>query len=294
MKTGVKILTAAVLSLFQASYTRAANEPAPDGAAVQLALLIDTSNSMDGLIAQAKTQLWSIVNEFAEAKRAGNGVHVEVALYEYGNNTIPAAVQHVRQIHGFTRDLDAVSDALFKLKTNGGEEYCGAATLRAVEDLRWSSHAGTYKAIFIAGNEPYTQGPVDAEKSSLLAMRQGVVVNTIHCGDATTGRSTGWSKGAELASGKSFAIDQNHVSAVVDAPQDAELVKLNAELNTTYLAYGQIGLAASQNQMLQDSNAGTSNAARASRILCKSTTNYWNDSWDLVDAIKANKAWKEH
>ena len=33
-----------------------------------LALLLDTSNSMDGLIDQAKSQLWKIVNELAAAK----------------------------------------------------------------------------------------------------------------------------------------------------------------------------------------------------------------------------------
>ena len=40
-------------------------------AKVQLAILLDTSGSMDGLIEQAKTQLWSIVNTFIKAKQAG-------------------------------------------------------------------------------------------------------------------------------------------------------------------------------------------------------------------------------
>ena len=45
-------------------------EPAPaPRPAVQIALLLDTSNSMDGLIAQAKTQLWSVVHEFVRAKK---------------------------------------------------------------------------------------------------------------------------------------------------------------------------------------------------------------------------------
>ena len=34
-------------------------------ALVQVAILLDTSNSMDGLIEQAKTQLWRVVNELA-------------------------------------------------------------------------------------------------------------------------------------------------------------------------------------------------------------------------------------
>jgi hypothetical protein len=48
---------------------------------VQMAILLDTSNSMDGLIAQAKTELWSIVNEFIFAKRNGMEPEVQVALY---------------------------------------------------------------------------------------------------------------------------------------------------------------------------------------------------------------------
>jgi hypothetical protein len=38
---------------------------------VQLAILLDTSNSMDGLIDQAKSQLWKIVNEMSRSKKGG-------------------------------------------------------------------------------------------------------------------------------------------------------------------------------------------------------------------------------
>ena len=41
----------------------------PTNNKVQLAILLDTSNSMDGLIEQTKTQLWKIVNEMARSKR---------------------------------------------------------------------------------------------------------------------------------------------------------------------------------------------------------------------------------
>ena len=35
---------------------------------IELAILLDTSGSMQGLINQARTQLWTIVNELATAK----------------------------------------------------------------------------------------------------------------------------------------------------------------------------------------------------------------------------------
>ena len=38
-------------------------------AKIQVALLLDTSNSMDGLIDQAKSQLWKMVNELATTKK---------------------------------------------------------------------------------------------------------------------------------------------------------------------------------------------------------------------------------
>ena len=63
---------------------------APRSPSVQIALLLDTSNSMDGLIEQAKSQLWSVVNEFIRAKRDGRPPALEVALYEYGNDSLPA------------------------------------------------------------------------------------------------------------------------------------------------------------------------------------------------------------
>ena len=66
-----------------------AKEPAgPPRPTVQIAILLDTSNSMDGLIAQAKSQLWNVVNEFVRAKKDGRPPAIQVALFEYGNNSL--------------------------------------------------------------------------------------------------------------------------------------------------------------------------------------------------------------
>ena len=53
---------------------------------IKVALLLDTSNSMDGLIDQAKAQLWEIVNELSYAKCHNNKPNLQIALYEYGND----------------------------------------------------------------------------------------------------------------------------------------------------------------------------------------------------------------
>jgi len=243
---------------------------------------------MSGLIDQARTQLWKIVNTFIDAKQNGQVPFVEVALYQYGNDSLSPATHWIQRIQPLTRDLDKVSEELFKLTTNGGEEYCGAVIRRAIEDLAWDPSKDVYKAIFIAGNEPFTQGPIDPSQSCRAAIAKGVIVNTIHCGSEAEGIATGWKSGAVLADGTYQVIDHNKAVVHIDAPQDADIVKLNEELNKTYLAYGGEGAARVQTQAAQDALAGEHAAAGAAvqRAVTKASANYCNTTWDLVDACK--------
>ncbi len=267
----------------------APERPQPGQAKVQLAILLDTSNSMDGLIEQAKTQLWRIVNTFIDAKHHGRVPFVEVALYEYGNNGLDPQGHWIRQVQPLTRDLDRISEELFRLRTNGGEEYCGAVVARAAADLAWDPSHDVYKAVFIAGNEPFTQGPVPHSDACRAAIAKGVIVNTIHCGDEATGVASGWKDGAVLADGSFMVIDSNKAVVHVAAPQDAAIVRLNEELNQTYLAYGGEGAAGAANQLAQDRNALGHAAAGAAvqRAVAKASQNYSNARWDLVDAREA-------
>ena len=114
---------------------------------VQLAILLDTSNSMDGLIEQTKTQLWKIVNEMARSKRDGKSINLYVALYEYGNDGLSAEEGFVRLVAPLTNDLDKISEELFKLQTNGGSEYCGTVISEAIKDLDWTKSTDEYKAV---------------------------------------------------------------------------------------------------------------------------------------------------
>lgn len=259
-----------------------------DEALVQLALLLDTSNSMDGLIEQAKSQLWKIVNEFSDAKQDGKTAVVQVALYEYGNNNLSVGTNYIRLVQPFTRDLDKVSEHLFKLTTNGGQEYCGAVVREAVDHLAWDASPKVYKAVFIAGNEPFTQGPVNPNDACRAATQRGIVVNTIHCGSQAEGENGGWRTGAALAEGKFMTIDQDKAIVRVQAPQDKEIARLSIELNKTYICYGKDGAAASANQMRQDQNAAANAAAGAEvqRALTKTSKLYDSSNWDLVDAVK--------
>jgi hypothetical protein len=262
--------------------------PAEGQAKVQLAILLDTSGSMSGLIEQTKTQLWRIVNTFIDAKQNGQVPFVEVALYEYGNDGLKAETYWIRRISPLTRDLDLVSKELFSLRTNGGSEFCGAVIQRATLDLKWDTSPNVYKAIFVAGNEPFTQGPIDATQACKDAVAKGVIVNTIHCGTEQAGISGGWKSGAVVADGKFLIIDHNQAVVHVDAPQDAKIVELNAKLNKTYIPLGKEGQMRCVEQVAQDANAAANkgSGAELQRVVSKASSNYWNANWDLVDACK--------
>jgi len=258
---------------------------------VQMAILLDTSGSMEGLIEQAKTQLWKIVNELATARKNGQIPRLEVALYEYGKSTIPASEGYLRMIVPLSQDLDRISEELFKLKTNGGDEYCGRVIQAAVEGLTWTKNNNELKVIFIAGNEPFTQGGVDYKGACKASITKGIIVNTIHCGDYQTGVRTYWKDGADLADGKYMNIDHNQKIAHINAPQDKEIIELGKALNKTYVAYGgKVGKAKKERQKRQDSNAmAVSEEVMVQRAAAKSSAQYSNVSWDLVDAEKEGK-----
>ncbi len=277
------LMSALAIQAVNASEKPRLTQPRP---AVDVAILLDTSNSMDGLIDQAKSQLWTIINEFAAAKRHGLTPTLRVALFEYGNTNLPASEGYIRQVVPLTDDLDALSEALFALTTNGGDEYCGQVIEEAIKRLDWTGEPNAYKAIFIAGNEPFTQGPVDYKQSCAYAIQHGVIVNTIHCGDYNTGIQGMWQHGARLAEGNYLNINQDEAVVHIDAPQDAELIQLNIQLNATYLWYGVKGRAAGIRQEMQDSNAmsyGQGNMAL--RVASKSSSVYSNTRTDLVDAF---------
>ncbi len=260
------------------------------GQTIMLALLLDTSNSMDGLIDQAKSQLWKIVNELSAAK-CGDGTQpsIKIALYEYGNDGLPASEGYIRQVSPLSEDLDVISEKLFSLSTNGGNEFCGQVIKTSLNQLAWSASNADLKMIFIAGNEPFTQGGVSYQLACSAAKEKGVVVNTIFCGDFNEGIQTNWKSGADLTGGTFMSIEQNSKTVYVPTPYDDQIAALNDRLNTTYVYYGSTGSYKKEQQIVQDNNASSyGQANKAERAISKSSHVYKNSSWDLVDAAKDN------
>lgn len=253
---------------------------------IKVALLLDTSNSMDGLIHQAKAQLWEIINELSYAKCDGEKPNLEIALYEYGNDNLPASEGHIRQVLAFSSDLDEISEKLFSLTTRGGNEFCGHVIQTSIDQLDWGTNKKDLKLLFIAGNEPFTQGKVSYKDAITNACEKDVVINTIFCGNYEQGISGMWKDGAILGKGDYMTIAHTQTMVYIKTPYDQKIMEYNTRLNKTYIAYGRQGSYKITQQATQDYNANSINEEIAvDRAVSKSSSFYTNSSWDLVDGI---------
>ena len=254
---------------------------------IQVALLLDTSNSMDGLIDQAKAQLWKMVNKLSAAQKNQQVAELEIALFEYGNDGLNSETGYIRLVQALGTDLDGLSEKLFELHTNGGSEFCGWVIQSAHELLTWSKDPDCMKIIVIAGNEPFDQGRINFRESCASALSDDIIINTIYCGDYETGVATFWKEGSSLGRGKYLNIDTDQKVVHIATPYDSTMMELNGRLNKTYLGYGSLGKSKKERQMKQDLNAaeyGTANAVQ--RTAAKTKASYSNADWDVVDAAK--------
>ena len=258
---------------------------------IQAAILLDVSNSMDGLIEQAKAQLWNMVSVMGKAKCNEITPQIEIALYEYGRTNNNAKAGYVKQISSFTTDLDKLSQQLFNLTTNGGDEYCGQVIYTSLKDLSWDSAASNYKVIFIAGNEDFLQGNLPYIKACNEAKSKGVIVNTIYCGDKMQGIQEHWNLNAECGNGSYTNIDQDAKIEDIPTPYDSVIFALNDKLNGTYLRYGSQGSAGAAAQVAADEmNYKMNKSVEVKRITVKGKKELYNNTtWDMVDASEKDK-----
>lgn len=257
---------------------------------IQAAILLDVSNSMDGLIDQAKAQLWNMVSVMGRATCEGEVPEIEIALYEYGRSSNDMSNGYIKQLSPFTSDLDELSKQLFTLTTEGGDEYCNTVVLTSLNNLKWSTTPNSYKVIFIAGNEEYNQGKDSWTLACAKAKEQGVIVNTIYCGPKAQGIKEHWNLGTECGQGSFTNIDQDAKQIEIATPYDDVLFSYNQQLNKTYIGYGAMSSKVAGIQVLDQTVAIQSRSAAVNRIAVKADKNvYKNDAWDMVDAQEKNK-----
>ncbi|MGY8915050.1 MAG: hypothetical protein ACKVJF_08200, partial [Flavobacteriales bacterium] len=157
----------------------------------------------------------------------------------------------------------------------------------SLNQLEWGKNEDDLKLIFIAGNEPFSQGRLNYWDAATNAKEKDIVVNTIFCGNFEQGISTKWKHGASLTGGEYMAIDHNRKVVHIVTPYDDVIIQLNLRLNKTYISYGAKGAVKMAMQNTQDQNAeAMEEAVMVKRAVSKSSRLYSNSEWDLVDASK--------
>lgn len=252
---------------------------------VDLAICLDTSGSMKGLIDAARQKLWTVVNDLALAEPSPR---LRVALLTYGNDGHAPGSGWVRVDTNLTDDLDTVSEKMFALTTNGGTELVGRVLQTSLEELEWSKESDALRIVIVAGNESADQDTeVSFRDAARKAIAGGIMVNSIYCGNPADGDAPAWREVAQLADGHFAAIDTKNGPVVVATPFDDKLAELSASINATYVPFGEHGRGAWLKQSAQDGNAASCNSeAVANRARMKGGKLYRNGSWDLVEAAE--------
>jgi len=255
------------------------------GEAVDLAIALDTSDSMEPLIEAARLTLWEILNSVALVEPTPR---LRVALLTYGSPRNDPAQGWVRVETDLTTDLDLVAQRLFELDTGGGQELVARVVRVAAERLSWTTSPGGLKLLFIAGNEPADQDPeVSLRSAAFDALDRGIVVNALYWGSAKHTDAATWSTLAEQASGTFAAIDHRGGSLTLSTPYDDELARLGRDINRTWVPLGEAGRKRVLSIDAQDANAARlGGATAAGRARAKAAPRY-AQGWDLVTAVEA-------
>ena len=253
---------------------------------IELAIALDTSDSMKSLIDAARLTLWDVVNELALLDPPPR---LRVALLTYGNSANDRSNGYVRVEVPLTTDLDAVSERLFALQTAGGQEFVSRALHVASEQLAWSEAPETAKLVFIAGNESAEQDPIEMRQAAaMLAQDKELEVHAIYCGRPQEAHAESWRLLAELSEAQFAAIDYRTAALLTETPFDREMAELGAELNSTYVPIGASGTGRLKVQAQQDKNAKSLSLATAATRAQTKAGPLYSQEWDLVDKLSAD------
>jgi len=210
--------------------------PEKRGQTMEMVFVLDTTGSMGGLLTGAKERIWGIVNEVMQTSSLSS---VKVGLVAYRDR----GDQYITQVLPLTEDLDKVYSTLMEYDANGGgdeAENVRRALAEGVAKVGWSQPSPNHAQIlFLVGDAPphdYVDEP-DPLTTADLAVKQGIIVNTIQCGTSVSTKQV-WEAIARRGQGQYFVIPQNGGVQTISTPYDEQLSQLGSRLGGTYLAYG--------------------------------------------------------
>jgi len=244
----VRILTAVITFAIGVAITTAwvfnrVDEPtiAPvqlssQGASMEMVFVLDTTGSMGGLLTGAKERIWGIINEVMQTSKLSS---VKVGLVAYRDREDV----YVTQVLPLTDDLDKVYSTLMDYDADGGgdePENVRRALADGVSKAGWSQASpNRAQILFLVGDAPphdYANEP-DTLTTADLAVKQGIIVNTIQCGSVPITKKV-WEAIARRGQGRYFLIPQDGGVQRISSPYDEELSQLGGRLGGTYMSYG--------------------------------------------------------
>lgn len=272
----------------------ATNEPAKaiavaDGRPrIDVVFVLDTTGSMGGLIEGAKAKIWSIANQMISAKPTPR---LRIGLVGYRDR----GDEYVTKRYDLSDDIDAIYGHLQGFRAGGGgdtPESVNQALHEAVHEMSWTPGRDALRIVFLVGDAPpHMDYPDDVKYPVTLqaAVKKDLIVNTVQCGGMTVMVPV-WKEIASLAEGKYVAIGQTGDMQVVETPMDAELARLNREIGTTIVAYGnerERGAVMAKQAVAEAAPA----AASADRLAYNvATSKVVQGGGDLVDDLKEGRA----
>ena len=253
---------------------------------VEVVFCLDTTGSMKGLINAAKQKIWAISNQISSGTPTPL---VKIGLVAYRDR----GDAYITKVIDLNDDLDAIHGHLMGFQAQGGGDFpesVNQALHEAVTKISWSKDKKTLKMIFLVGDAPPHMDYKDDVKYPVtckLALERNIIINAVQCGNHAETKKY-WLDISKSAEGSYVQIDaQGGPVVAVTTPFDADLAKINVEINKTQLVYGKMEAQKKANDKLTAS-AALPAAAQADRAAFNAR-NHAATAYDLVQQLKDGK-----
>jgi len=202
---------------------------------VDVVFVLDTTGSMTSLIDGAKRRIWAIANQVLEGRPTP---HVRFGLVGYRD----LGDEYVTKQFPLTENIEEIYLALQGLEANGGgdtPEHVNRGLAIAIREMQWR-RGKMLRQIFLVGDAPPHEGRDELTSTALAeeAKRDGIIINTVRCGQSIPATGPAWYQIAQAAGGLYTTIGQDGDMHDTATPQDQQLAELNGKLSDTLLPTG--------------------------------------------------------
>jgi uncharacterized protein YegL len=258
---------------------------------VEIAFVLDTTGSMDGLIEGAKKKIWSIATSIADDNPDAELRMAIVAYRDIGDD-------YVTKTFPLTDDIQDLYGDLLAFRAAGGGDWpesVNEALDVAVTKLKWGQGRKDTRIIFLVGDAPphmdYRQ---DRKYKAVIkdARARDIIVNAVQAGTAEDTTRV-WRSIAQLGEGEFIPIPQDGGQVlVVITPYDDDIRQLQIEIDQTVMPYGRREQQDSVRQKMEtrQSAPAPSSADNSSYVLKKSKgRDVVTGSGDLVSDLEQGR-----